>query len=108
MFEAFALALAASQLSAPADPRPPSLIDSGWPPQRYMGEAAGLVGFVDDVGAYCGRAPEGYVILACASKEEGVMVLPNPCAAEFREEKFARIACHEKGHWLGWPGTHGG
>lgn len=108
MFEAFALALAASQLVAPAESRPPSLVDSGWPPQRYMGEAAALVAFADDVGALCGRpADPRYTILACASRAEKIIVLPNPCAAQFRQEYYARIACHEKGHINGWPGTHG-
>jgi hypothetical protein len=80
---------------------------AGTPPVRFQGEAVQVVLYVNDVGAYCGAAPKGKVILACTKFQDSVAItiLPNPCA--FDDEYFAHIACHEKGHVLGWPAYHG-
>lgn len=47
-------------------------------------------------------------VIACATVDtfkKGVVTLPNPC--DYPNEFYATIECHEKGHTLGWPGTHG-
>lgn len=86
-----------------------SVHDAGLPPPKYMGQAAGLTIFANDVTDYCGPAPEGMVKLGCFltfKDSSQVMVVPNPCAKAFEGELFARIACHEKAHGLGWSGMH--
>jgi hypothetical protein len=77
------------------------------PPVRYMGAANAAVHFADPetVTQLCGGAPEGKLLIACATKSPPQMALPNPCL--FLHEQFARIACHEKAHILGWPAEHG-
>ncbi len=102
-------ALALGSLSLGAAPLAPnsSLINSGYPPVRYQGEAAAVVYFLDDVSVACGKAEPGYVRIACATKTE--IAMPNPCKPEFYGERYARIMCHEKAHLgaIGWPATHG-
>jgi hypothetical protein len=102
-------AVALGSLSLGAAPLAPNstLINSGYPPVRYQGEAAAVVLFMDDVSVACGKAAPGYVILACA--QDTTIALPNPCKAEFAGEQFAKLACHEKAHLkaIGWPRTHG-
>lgn len=86
-----------------------SVHDAGLPPPKYMGQAAGIVVFANDVTDYCGPADPGMVKLGCfLTFKDGsqLMVLPNACAPAFDGELFARIACHEKGHALSWPGNH--
>lgn len=86
-----------------------SVHDAGPPPPQYMAQAAGLVVFANDVTEFCGPAPEGMRKLGCfLTFKDGsqLVVLPNPCAPAFDGELFARIACHEKGHALGWSGVH--
>lgn len=97
-----ALAFAAATLAPNSSP-----INDGYPPIRFMGEATAVVVFVDDVSSLCGKAPPGYVVLACAVPENHAIALPNPCFERFKDEQFAKIACHEKGHINGWPETHG-
>lgn len=83
-----------------------SLIDDGYPPLRYQGEATMVVQYTDDLEKACGvHLPKGYKLEACElpSKKN---ILPNPCADEFLGQSFARLACHEKGHALGWLGNH--
>jgi hypothetical protein len=85
-----------------------TLYSDGTPPVRFQGEAAEVVVFVNDVEPYCGKAENpNYRIIACTGIKDGtpVTVLPNPCA--FNDQYYAHIACHEKGHVLGWPATHG-
>lgn len=102
------LALAAGPFLMSADlPPNSSPINSGYPPVRYMGEAIAIVFFANDVEVLCGAPPPGYQILACASADERKIAMPNPCAARYDGEQFAKIMCHEKGHILGWPATHG-
>lgn len=97
------VALGSLSLGAATPPKS-TLVDSGFPPVRYQGEAAAAVYFLDDVSVACGKAAPGYTILACA---QGVNIaLPNPCKPEFRGEVFARIACHELGHRNGWNRYH--
>ena len=85
---------------------PDPTISDGYPPVKFMGEADALVGFVNDVPSICGQASPGYVILACASQEKHIIIMPNPCQARFAGEQFAKIMCHEKGHILGWTNKH--
>lgn len=107
------LAIAALlSIGAATPPIPPNVtngtyVSSGTPPVRFQGEAVEVVIYVNDVAPYCGTAPKGYTILACTSmkNETPITVLPNPCA--FNDEFFAHLACHEKGHALGWPAYHG-
>lgn len=96
------LSLGAAQLAPNS-----TLVNSGYPPVRYQGQAVAVVLFLDDVSVACGTAAPGFRIFACASKD--TIALPNPCAAEFVGEQFAKLACHEKAHLavIGWPRTHG-
>jgi hypothetical protein len=102
-------ALALGSLSLGAAPLAPNstLINSGYPPVRYQGEAAAVVLFLDDVSIACGKAAPGYVILACASGQ--TIAMPNPCKPEYYGQSYARLMCHEKAHLGadGWPRTHG-
>jgi hypothetical protein len=51
---------------------------------------------------FCGGRNQ---VIACAQVGGGAMALPNPCQARFAGESYAAVACHEKGHILGW--NHG-
>lgn len=75
------------------------------PPERYRGPADVIAHYVDQPGMIqrCGNGPA-----ACARVDawgQPHNTLPNPC--DFRHEYFAALACHEKGHTLGWSGEHG-
>lgn len=87
---------------------------SGWfqayevplPPERMRGSAvAGAVFFTDQgmIDLLCGG--HDYVV-ACTDTVSGVMILPNPCQPRFAGESYAALACHEKGHVLGWTAWH--
>lgn len=41
-----------------------------------------------------------------ACRFHDVIILPNPC--DWPRGDYADMACHELGHWNGWPGTHPG
>ena len=71
------------------------------PPLLQRGSAAAPVFFVEqeEIDNICGGKDQ---IVACAMVGGGPMMLPNPCQARFHGESFAAIACHEKGHTLGW------
>jgi hypothetical protein len=71
------------------------------PPADKRGIAAASVFFLEQPGidGYCGGQNK---IAACAQIGGGTMILPNPCQPRFAGETFAAIACHEKGHTLGW------
>ena len=105
--------LAALSFAAPAipeatvPPKPDPMINSGMPPVRFMGEAGAVVYFVNDVPSICGQATPPYVIIACASEEKRIIIMPNPCHPRFAGQEYAKIMCHEKSHLLGWPATHG-
>ena len=81
-----------------------------FPPPRFHAAEIGLpVLLVNNVEPFCGTAPKGKYVIACVrrlSNGQPVMVLPNPCFPVFRGEFFARIACHEKAHSVGWSGMH--
>jgi hypothetical protein len=71
-------------------------------PLHQQGSATvGPVYFTDQTGidALCGGNNQ---IVACAIIGGGWMALPNPCQARFAGESYAAVACHEKGHSLGW------
>jgi hypothetical protein len=106
------LAVASAALAAAPSPAPVATgtgtpYYDGMPPARFQGEVVEVVVYTNDVTPYCGTAPEGLEIIACTRDVKGtpVTVLPNPCAIG-DEDWYARIACHEKGHALGWPGDH--
>jgi hypothetical protein len=77
-----------------------------WPPLRFRGEMVGIVAFVDPaaIDGICGKAPAPWKTEACT--DATMIVLPNPCSYPTTDD-YARLACHEKGHRLGWPGSHG-
>ena len=79
----------------------------GMPPTRFQGEEVEIVVFTNDVSPYCGTAPKGLTVIACTKTVNGspVTFLPNPCAIG-DVDWYARIACHEKGHALGWTRSH--
>ena len=82
------------------------------PPLRYQGDGSHVVGYSNPyvVHEFCrgGDAlPLGTVIYGCAFPRDKFVALPNPCLPQFQGESFARLACHEKGHILGWGSDHG-
>lgn len=90
------------------------LLAFGWtdamPPKEYRGEAEATVFFLDAgaVHALCapavGAGP-GVRVYACAGDGKdgkAVILLPDPCPYGEIGERYAQIACHEKGHALGW------
>jgi hypothetical protein len=83
------------------------LSDYTLPPIRYQGDNTVVVTFAKPelVQELCGRhgVPE---LIGCANLIPPSMVVPNPCDPAFRNEVFARIACHEKAHSLGWSYKH--
>lgn len=91
-----------------ADALPLPEPNSDVPPVRFRGEAASVVIFANDVTQFCNTPPRpGYVLLGCQFERNGVpiIVVPNPCVLADRE-LYARIACHEKAHSIGWSGEH--
>jgi hypothetical protein len=62
------------------------------------------VAFVSNPSEACGRLhgiePQ-YGVVACVDDIGGKkVILPNPCL--IKNERYARIACHELGHTNGW------
>ena len=100
------LALASAPVAAPVPQWANGEMNSDWPPIKYDKDAIAVTAYVNDVEKICGTAPPPYKILACASAEKAIMVLPNPCAPEFRGEFYAKIVCHERAHINLWPGDH--
>jgi hypothetical protein len=78
--------------------------DDGYPPLRFQGDATATVEFTYDVHPSCGKDPPGKRLEACQSGPR--ITLPNPCDPAFKGEAFARLSCHELGHFNGWPGDH--
>ena len=81
----------------------------GMPPRQYQGDLTIQTSFVEfsQIAQACGYpelAPGKGRYEGC--NQPGRLVLPNPCSGEFAGEKFAQLACHEKGHALGWPANH--
>lgn len=75
------------------------------PPEQFQGEAAAIIiwGSPETMKALCGEQN-----IACAGATENgapIIAMPNPCP--FKQNLYAVIECHEKGHVLGWPGEHG-
>lgn len=83
-----------------------TLYSDGLPPERFQGETTVVITFVPSVNTRdtCGIAGKGYAFLGCTRRDD-VILMPNPC--QFPRDDYARILCHEKGHRLGWPATHG-
>lgn len=79
---------------------------TGIPPEQYQADAGVFTFYVADVSKVCGERP-GATIYACSGTKNAarIMVLPNPCQYA-KDEWFARLACHERGHHLGWPADH--
>lgn len=104
------LAVAACSQPTPQEDAISPASASGWfsahqvpqPPPGKRGDAVALpVYFTDQAGIdyLCGGKDQ---FIACAQIGGGIMVLPNPCQPRFAGESFAAVACHEKGHILGW------
>lgn len=101
-------ALAALALTAPAPPAIHGTEYAGLPPERLWGEGTGVVYFRADVTVMCGRAPKGYVRLACAwttDRGTAVMVLPVPHTYTGRTP-YDELVTHEIAHWRGWSRLH--
>lgn len=82
------------------------------PPLRFQGNATATVHFTDPATIWelCGKAVEGKVVkgkvlLGCATTNPPQMAILNPCPFK-DEELWAREACHEKAHRLGWTEKH--
>lgn len=91
--------------SGTIDSRNPATYEEIAPPERFRGTATVILHYVDAKGLIrrCGDGP-----VACARGDwrgQAHNTLPNPC--NYRHEYFAALACHEKGHSLGWSGEHG-
>lgn len=83
-------------------------IYSGMPPERFWGEGVSVVAYVNDVNAICGDDDPDTVAMGCVRHTADgmpVTILPNPCFLG-DVELFARLACHEKAHTLGWGRNH--
>ena len=113
------VALAALLTAAPSIPQDTprdtshnynSRVSSAFPPPRFHAAEVGLpVLFVNDVTPLCGGAPPGYRVMACVRTMKGggrVMILPNPCSAEYAFQSYSHLVCHEKAHAVGWSGNH--
>lgn len=102
----YLVAASAVLLAAPSAPAQHGVYFTGLPPERFRTDSVGIVVYVTDVAKACDQKP-GEVLYACAKEIDGtkVMFLPNPCALG-EVEWFARIACHEAGHNLGWSREH--
>lgn len=48
--------------------------------------------------------PTNGFIVACHFYKTDVTILPNPCL--YKDEPYARLACHELGHDNGWGPDH--
>ena len=123
--------LAISLIATPAVAREASYSER--PPERYLMDAEvpkSSVLFARDVvdaGRIC-RPPNGKRwngwIFGCA-QHRGLVVLPDPCKFKgiaaaavcagapitvrlvcFERNAWAQGACHEIGHWAGWPADH--
>lgn len=86
--------------------RRPTTFSTGIPPEQYQADAGVFTFYLSDVSKVCGDRP-GATVYACAGTKNAarIMVLPNPCQYA-KDEWFARLACHERGHHLGWPADH--
>lgn len=83
-----------------------SLWDDGYPPQQYQSDGNTDVSFVSDVETLCNiKVPSGYTLEAC-ELPSGHLVLPNPCGSAYHGQSFARLVCHELGHFHGWAINH--
>jgi hypothetical protein len=91
-----------------------SVISDDRPPDRYAhvpGKATVVLWVsMDEVQRLCGDKahpiPAGMVINGCV-RLDGSIVLPDPCD-EPVWDIYAHRACHELGHFNGWPSDHPG
>lgn len=99
-------AAAALLLSAPAAEHGP--VYAGLPPERFLGDHAGIVIFTDRVEEFCGPAPSGMVKYGCAwTTPAGVKVMAVLHPRNWGHSEFyARLMAHEVGHWNGWGVNH--
>jgi hypothetical protein len=105
----YLLGLLALLVAVPLAATTGSLFDDGLPPKAYQGDAAILVHYVSRPlpEAPCGvHLGPGWILNGCALSGRMENYLPNPCSKEFAGQSFARYACHEKGHSLGWAADH--
>lgn len=107
-----ATALCVSSAAIPQATLAPNstLYSDATPPLRFQGSAAAVVVMVNpsDIASFCGSTGDKrYVIVACSKIVNGtpIIAIPNPCIWD--GERFGHLLCHEKGHVLGWPATHG-
>jgi hypothetical protein len=72
------------------------------PPARYrtLDTINTKIRFVQDTDSFEGcNAYGSYGTLACTTRKDKVMIMPNPCQYE---EDYAQLLCHELGHVRGW------
>lgn len=76
------------------------------PPPLLRGDATATVHFAEPskVTQLCGGAPEGKLLLGCATSDPPQMAVPNPCL--FVDEIYGRLLCHEIGHIHRWSKAH--
>lgn len=77
------------------------------PPTRFQEDVLGGVHFArpERVNELCkSKLEKGKILLGCSTQAPPQMALPNPC--NYRDELYARIACHELGHMNGWTSLH--
>lgn len=84
------------------------LVNSGYPPTRFMADASVQASFLSQEGIEeaCGKPATGK-ILACVRRDvfgKPHMFLPNP--NRVTDEEFRRLASHELGHVRGWSRMH--
>ena len=81
----------------------------GMPPARYWGDfLLEHTLYTMEVAKYCGKAPDGFVVLACvttADNGERYKIMPNPCFLG-DVDFYARLECHENAHLRGWSSNH--
>lgn len=89
---------------------PNTLWSDDIPPERFQGSGATMTFYlpVADVRRLCGGVETVATVFACSYHNTNgtwITILPNPCLVA-RSEDYARLACHEKGHTLGWSLMH--
>jgi hypothetical protein len=107
------VAIAALLTAAPTTPQEPIGQGTRWfdgnPPARFDGTGAVIVVMVNDVGPYCGDAPEGLRVIACTVHTKAgtpIIIMPSPKPYNEVGDEYAHILNHELAHAQGWPGTH--
>lgn len=80
-------------------------------PQQYQAETTVVVktsDTQDEINYYCGKAPKGYVTMACERRDLKILIVPNPCLVKEASDpdSYAHLLCHEIGHTEGWDHDH--